>query len=152
MAMTCHISPYESFTNRPFDNIQPQEFRKQSYFPLNNCRNTHQKWKVQYEHQKDGHCAIRHFVRPHGDLWASAEFTGPSRRFDKQAGRDMRVGWGREVWEIFYHFLGVTTHCFPQHLAVLTYQGCRLLWGDCLYNVNVLVKNTTGRSFGSTSI
>jgi hypothetical protein len=25
----------------------------------------------------------------------------------------MRVGWEREVWEIFYHFLGATTHSFP---------------------------------------
>jgi hypothetical protein len=24
--------------------------------------------------------------------------TGPSRKFDKQAGRTRRVGWGREVW------------------------------------------------------
>lgn len=39
--------------------------------------------------------------------------TGPSRKFDKQAGRARRVGWGREVWEIFYHFLGATTHSFP---------------------------------------
>jgi len=39
--------------------------------------------------------------------------TGPSRKFDKQAGRARRVGWGREVWEIFYHFLGAATHSFP---------------------------------------
>jgi hypothetical protein len=31
----------------------------------------------------------------------------------KQAGRAVRVGWGREVCEILYHFLGVTTHSFP---------------------------------------
>jgi hypothetical protein len=26
---------------------------------------------------------------------------------------NMRVRWGREVWEIFYHFLGATAHSFP---------------------------------------
>jgi len=61
---------------------------RNSHFILNNCQQTHQKWKLQEQQQKNSHSAAWHALVPHGDLHTSDEYSVRSRRSNKQTGRE----------------------------------------------------------------